>query len=75
MSVRSMTMHAESIRLASEGLTWLEHLFLCIANAPDAGLHAKRLAEIGRYLASDAADSADCAYAEMRSDIEKGGAR
>ena len=74
MSTRTMTMHAESIRLACEGLTWLEHLFLCISNDPEAGLHTKRLAEIGRYLASDAADSADCAYAEMRSDIEKGGA-
>ena len=74
MNVRPMTMHAESIRLASEGLTWLEHLFLCISNDPEVGLHSKRLAEIGRYLASEAADSADCAYAQMRSDIEKSGA-
>lgn len=62
------------IRVAEERLTWLEHLFNCIATDPMAGLHAKRLAEMGRYVASDAAELADCVHADMLKAIKKGGA-
>ena len=62
------------IRAAEQRLTWLEHLFNCIASDPDSGLRAKRLAEMGRYVASDAADLADCAHTDMLKAIQKGGA-
>lgn len=62
------------IRVAQERLTWLEHLFNCIATDPQAGLNAKRLAEMGRFVASGASDLADCCHADMLEAIKKGGA-
>ena len=62
------------IRVAEERLTWLEYLFNCIATEPTAGLRAKRLAEMGRYVASDAAELADCVHADMLKAIKQGGA-
>lgn len=62
------------IRVASERLTWLENLFSIIADDPKVSLQARRLAEMGRYVASDAADYTDCAHAELLEAIQKGGA-
>lgn len=62
------------IRVAQERLSWLEHLFNCIATDPQVGLRAQRLAEMGRYMASEASDYADCCHADMLEAIKKGGA-
>lgn len=62
------------IRVAQERLSWLEHLFNCIATDPQAGLRAQRLAEMGRFVASEASDLADCCHTDMLEAIKKGGA-
>lgn len=62
------------IRVSQERLTWLEHLFRCIADDPGAGLHAKRLAQMGRFVASEAADFADVSHTDMLAVIKNGGA-
>ena len=62
------------IRVAQERLSWLEHLFNCIATDPQAGLRAQRLAEMGRFVALEASDLADCCHADMLEAIKKGGA-
>lgn len=62
------------IRVAQERLSWLEHLFNCIAIDPQAGLRAQRLAEMGRFVALEASDLADCCHADMLEAIKKGGA-
>ncbi len=64
----------EPIRVAEGRLTWLEHLFHCIASDPQAGLRAQRLAEMGRFVASESADLANCCHAGMLECIQKGGA-
>ena len=61
------------IRVAQERLSWLEHLFNCIATDPQAGLRAQRLAEMGRFVALEASDLADCCHADMLEAIKKGG--
>lgn len=65
---------SEPIRVAETRLTWLEHLFHCIATDPQAGLRAQRLAEMGRFVASESADLANCSHADMLECIQKGGA-
>lgn len=62
------------IRVAQERLDWLEHLFCVIADDPKAGLRVKRLAEMGRFIASEASDQADCCHTDMLEVIQKGGA-
>lgn len=62
------------IRVAQERLTWLEHLFNCIATDSKAEPHTKRLAEMGRHVAADAADLAESVHADMLEAIKKGGA-
>lgn len=62
------------IRVAKDRLTWLEHLFNCIATDPDSGLRAQRLAEMGRFVASDASDMAEGCHADMLEALKKVGA-
>ena len=62
------------IRVAQERLTWLEHLFCAIADDPKTGLRVKHLAEMGRFVASEASNQADCCHADMLEAIKKGGA-
>lgn len=62
------------IRVAQERLIWLEQLFDAIADSPGIGFRAKYLAEMGRFVASEASDLADCCHADMLEAIKKGGA-
>ncbi len=62
------------IRVGQERFTWLEHLFSCIADDPGVGLRAKRLAEMGSFVASEAADFADVSHTDMLEVIKNGGA-
>lgn len=62
------------IRVVQERLTWLEQLFDAIADSPGIGFRAKYLAEMGRYVASEASDYADCCHKGMLEAIKKGGA-
>ena len=62
------------IRVAQERLTWLEQLFDAIADSPGIGFRAKYLAEMGRFVASEASDLADVCHTDMLEAIKKGGA-
>ena len=74
MSMNPIAGHAEAVRLACGRLSWLEHLFSAIAHDADAGVHARSLAEVGRFIAADVADFAVDACSDLVAEVTKGGA-
>ena len=62
------------IHVAQEHLNGLEQLFAAIADDPKAGYRAKRLAEMGRFVAQETSDYAAVAHEDMLEAIKKGGA-
>ena len=60
------------IQVAEQRLSWPENLFNCIASDPDSGLRAKRLAEMGVYVASDVAELVNYAHTDMLKAIKEG---
>lgn len=59
-------------QVAEQRQSWPKNLFNCIASDPDSGLRAKRLAEMGVYVASDVAELANCAHTDMLKAIKEG---
>lgn len=74
MSMHPIAGYAEAVRLACGRLSWLEHLFTAIAHDADAGVYARSLAEVGRFIAADVADFAGDACADLVAEVTKGDA-